>query len=190
LQQFVRGQAAVLTAELFFDTSDRGTGLKATAVTTLTEQGLRGLADRPGAACAADRRSFAGARAFPRAMCRHRCSSRRATPFAGVVTGVRQSFTFFSRFGVPLRAKPDLTLREDFPLHDQLRDLRLASPDRTHGHVLRRDETLAQLGGGAISGRPANGGASLKANRIGDPRRLEPGLRLALPPIPASGRAS
>ena len=27
LQHFVRGQAAVLTADLFFDTSDRGTGL-------------------------------------------------------------------------------------------------------------------------------------------------------------------
>ena len=34
IQQFVRGQAAVLTADLFFDTSDQGTGQKSTAVTT------------------------------------------------------------------------------------------------------------------------------------------------------------
>ncbi|HWJ37769.1 MAG TPA: hypothetical protein VNR86_03295, partial [Sphingomicrobium sp.] len=37
VQQFVRGDAEVLTLELFFDTSDKGTGVKAESVTKLTD---------------------------------------------------------------------------------------------------------------------------------------------------------
>src|SRR4249920_230332 len=38
LQQFVRGEAEKLTLELFFDSTDKGTGLGATSVTTLTDK--------------------------------------------------------------------------------------------------------------------------------------------------------
>ena len=80
-------------------------------------------------------------------------------------------------------------MREYFPLRDQLRDLKLASPDRTHGHVLRRDETLARL---AVTqyGKSSEWRRIADANRIGDPRRLQPGKRLVLPSIPVSGGAS
>ena len=38
LQQFVRGEAEKLTLELFFDSTDKGTGLGATSVTALTDK--------------------------------------------------------------------------------------------------------------------------------------------------------
>src|SRR5262245_55706269 len=38
LQQFVRGEAEKLTLELFFDSTEEGTGLGATSVTTQTDK--------------------------------------------------------------------------------------------------------------------------------------------------------
>jgi phage protein D len=47
-----------------------------------------------------------------------------------VVESVRHTFTLFSPLGVPLRATVALTLREFTPLHEQLKQLNLTSPDR------------------------------------------------------------
>lgn len=188
LQQFVRGQAAMLNADLFFDTSDHGTGTNSVAVTTLTDPIFAALCIDPELHTPPDV-IFRWGKGFPTSSLPSQVKSQARNSFRGIVTNVRQTFTFFSRFGVPLRAKLHLTLREFFPLADQLRDLRLASPDRTHGHVLRRDETLAQLAG-VQYGSSGEWRRIADANRIGDPRRLEPGKRLTLPSIPVAGGVS
>jgi hypothetical protein len=185
LQQFVRGAAAVLTAELFFDTSDRGTGLGATAVTTLTDPVFAALLIDPELHTPPSV-VFRWGAGFPGANLPSQVQAQARNSFRGILTSVRQSFTFFSRLGVPLRAKLTLSLREYFPLQDQLRDLRLASPDRTHGHVLARDETLAMLAERQY-GQTREWRRIAAANRIEDPRRLSPGRRLSLPSIPAAG---
>lgn len=188
IQQFVRGQAAVLTADLFFDTSDQGTGQKSTPVTTLTDPVFAALLIDP-ELHVPPTVIFRWGKGFPTSSVPSQVKGQARNSFRGILVSVRQNFTFFSRFGVPLRAKLHLTLREYFPLRDQLRDLKLASPDRTHGHVLRRDETLAKL---ALTqyGKSSEWRRIADANRIGDPRRLQPGKRLVLPSIPVSGGAS
>lgn len=188
LQQFVRGAAAVLTADLFFDTSDQGTGLNAKPVTTLTDPVFAALLIDPELHTPPNV-IFRWGSGFPGANLPSQVQGQARNSFRGIVTSVRQSFTFFSRFGVPLRARLHVSLREYLPLQDQLRDLRLASPDRTHGHVLSREETLAQLAQRQY-GHAREWRRIAAANRIDDPRRLAPGRRLTLPSIPAAGGAS
>lgn len=188
IQQFVRGQAATLTADLFFDTSDSGTGLKAQPVTELTDKVFAALLIDP-ELHVPPTVIFRWGPGFPGGGLPSQVQQQARKSFLEILTGVRQSFTFFSRAGVPLRAKLHVTIREYAPLARQLQDLRLASPDRTHGHVLRRDETLASLAQERY-GQTREWRRIAQANRIGDPRRLAPGRRLTVPPIPSQGDGS
>ena len=95
---------------------------------------------------------------------------------------VRCRFTLFSPEGVPLRATVNLVLREWRPFHDQLRELKLSSPDRTHRHELRAGETLSALAARYYE-NPANWRPMLDANGIDDPRRLAAGTVLAVPAL-------
>ena len=60
-----------------------------------------------------------------------------------MVESIKQKFTLFSPEGVPLRATLTLSLREYKTLDEQLEQLNLSSPDRTHAHVARAGDTLA-----------------------------------------------
>ena len=62
--------------------------------------------------------------------------------FQCVVESVRQKFTLFSPEGIPLRATLSVTLREYKTLEQQLDQLNLSSPNRTHSHIVQRGETL------------------------------------------------
>jgi nucleoid-associated protein YgaU len=108
--------------------------------------------------------------------------SQRRTEFRGLVESVRQKFTLFSPEGVPLRATLTLSLREYKTLDQQLDQLNLSSPDRTHGHVVQQGETLAAIAqryyGRATDWRPI-----AENNGIEDPRRLLPGTVLAVPTL-------
>lgn len=187
VMQFVRGEAAELSAELFFDTSDKGTGTGATPVTELTDKVFAALLIDP-ELHTPPIVIFRWGEGFPGSGLATQVKAQGRNSFRGIVTSVRQSFTFFSRGGTPLRARLNVTMLEYNPLDDQLRDLRLASPDRTHGVALRRDETLAQLAARQY-GRADEWRRIALANAISDPRRLAPGRRLTLPSIPAA-RAS
>jgi nucleoid-associated protein YgaU len=108
--------------------------------------------------------------------------NQRRNGFHCVLESVRQKFTLFSPDGVPLRATLTVTLREYKTLKNQLDELHLASPDRTHVHVLQQGETLA-----AVSARyydtPADWREVAAENALDDPRRLAPGLFLDVPPL-------
>jgi hypothetical protein len=179
LQQFVRGQARTLTAELFFDTSDHGTGLEVKAVTELTDKVVAATCIDPDAHAPPIIEFFWGG-GFPSSQLPDEVAQQREFSFRGVLTTVRQNFTFFSRLGVPLRAKLSITLKEYWELSDQLVKLRLASADRTHAHVLKTGETLSALAGDQY-GDASDWRRIAELNRIDDPRRLAPGARLALP---------
>ncbi len=102
--------------------------------------------------------------------------------FKCVLESVRQKFTLFSPEGVPLRATLTVSLREYKTLQNQLDELNLSSPDRTHVHVLQGAETLA-----TVSNRyyetPHDWRAIASENDIDDPRRLSAGLFLNVPPL-------
>jgi hypothetical protein len=106
----------------------------------------------------------------------------RRNAFSCVMESIKQKFTLFSPAGVPLRATLTVSLREYKTLEDQLEELHLSSPDRTHVHALAQGETLA-----AVARRhydsPREWRWVANANAIDDPRRIDPGIFLRVPRI-------
>jgi len=185
IQQFVRGVAEVLTVELFFDTSDKGTGVKAESVTKLTDPIYATTLIEP-SGHAPPLVTFTWGKEFPGLNLPEAQTGQRRGSFTGVVTSCRQTFTFWSRGGIPLRAKLNLTIRQYLPLDLQLEQLNPSSPDRTHGHVLRQGEALHSIA--HLYYRRADEWRRVAIdNAIEDPRRLTPGARLRVPRIPIDG---
>jgi nucleoid-associated protein YgaU len=108
--------------------------------------------------------------------------SQRRNGFRCIVESIKQKFTLFSPEGVPLRATLTVALREYKRLRDQLLELHLSSPDRTHVHALAQGESLAAVAH-RYYGDPAAWRAIARDNDIEDPRRLTPGLFLNVKPL-------
>jgi hypothetical protein len=108
--------------------------------------------------------------------------NQRRNGFKCIVESVKQKFTLFSPAGVPLRATLSVTLREYKTLDEQLAHLNLMSPDRTHSHVVQSGETLSSLAGRFYQ-NPGNWRFIADENEIEDPRRLQVGTFLTIPPI-------
>lgn len=182
LLQFVRGQTETVTMELFFDTTDRGDmSSNAVSVTTETDRIYELVKIDP------DRHAppictFSWNTKFPGGDVSHNVGNQQRTSFRCIVESVRQTFTLFSSQGVPLRAKVTLTLREYKTLEDQLKQLGLNSPDRTHSHVIQRGDTLASIAAYYYR-NPGEWRRIAEANNIEDPRRLVVGTFLNVPAI-------
>lgn len=107
--------------------------------------------------------------------------NQRRNGFKCIVESVKQKFTLFSSKGVPLRATLSVTFREYKTLDEQLAQLNLTSPDRTHSHVVQSGETLSGLAARFYQD-PGDWRFIADANDIEDPRRLAPGTFLTVPP--------
>lgn len=181
LLQFVRGQNEKLSVDLFFDTTEDGTGAGARSVTTLTDQFYSLVKIEPEGhappVCA-----FIWNASFPGANLAPAAGNQRRNHFQCVIESIKQKFTFFSPEGVPLRATLTLSLREYKTLDEQLAQLNLTSPNRTHSHVTSLGDTLAGIAGRYYR-RPGEWRAIADANDMDDPRRLAPGRFLRIPPI-------
>lgn len=186
IQQFVRGNAEKLTLELFCDSTESGTGAGARSVTEQTDkyyQLIKIIPERHAPPVV----TFLWHHKFPGDSLGEAWGNQRRNSFTGVAESVRQRFTMFSPEGVPLRATVTLVLREFKPVEQQLSELNLSSPDRTHGHVLAVGETLSAIAGRYYE-RPGEWRRIADENGIEDPRRLQPGQMLAVPRIPSGGR--
>jgi len=181
LLQFVRGQNEKLSVELFFDTTEQGTGAGATSVTTLTDK-IYSLVKIEPAGHAPPICTFIWNASFPGADLSSSAGNQRRNEFQCVVDSVRQKFTFFSPEGVPLRATLTLSLREYKTLDAQLKQLNLSSPDRSHSHVTERNDTVARLAGRYYH-KPGEWRAIADANRLTSVRRLRPGTIQELPAL-------
>jgi nucleoid-associated protein YgaU len=181
LLQFVRGQNEKMTLELFFDTTENGTGKGATSVTTYTDRMYELVKIEP-SRHAPPVCTFYWNDKFPGSDISDNIGNQRRSYFDFVVESVKQKFTLFSSEGIPLRATVTLTLREYKTLDLQLRQLNLQSPDRTQSHVTQRGETLAGIAALHYL-RPGEWRRIADSNGIEDPRRLTPGTFLTLPPI-------
>ncbi|RPI57893.1 MAG: peptidoglycan-binding protein [Acidobacteria bacterium] len=181
LLQFVRGQTEKLTVDLFFDTTEDGTGAGATPVTTLTDRFYSLVKIEPDGhappVC-----TFFWNGAFPGAFLPPVSGNQRRYDFTGIVESLKQKFTFFSPEGVPLRATLSLVLREYKTLDQQIDQLNLNSPNRSHSHVTALGDTLAGVARRYYR-RPGEWRAIAVANQIEDPRRLTSGRFLRIPPI-------
>jgi nucleoid-associated protein YgaU len=181
LQQFVYGQAEKLTVELFFDTTEDGMGANATSVTTETDQ-IYKLVKVESDSHAPPVVTFIWNEHFSGDTLTAGSGNQLRNSFTGVVESIRQQFLLFSPEGVPLRAKINLVLREYRTLEEQLNQLRLNSPERTHSRLLQAGESLSTVAGKYYQ-RPGDWRTIAIENDIEDPRRLTPGTVLSIPAI-------
>jgi Contractile injection system tube protein/LysM domain len=186
--QFVRGQTETFTLDLFFDSTDAGTGADAKPVTEKTDEIYRLLkmdAEKHAPPIilftwGAD--SFPGHRNYvtPGSQGNTQGSQIRSG-FKGVVESVRQRFTFFSSLGVPLRATLSLQIKEYKTLAEMIAEFNPQSPDRTKAHVVRQGETITRVADVAAD-NPAGWRTIAELNGLEDPFDLEPGTVLQIPP--------
>lgn len=102
-------------------------------------------------------------------------------PFIGVLESVTKKFTMFLQDGTPVRARLTLKLKE-FKMELNEREKTLQSPDKTKVHVTKRGDSLWLIASGVY------GSATLwrpiaDRNGIKNPRFLEPGTELIIPPL-------
>ncbi|HEX2093618.1 MAG TPA: hypothetical protein VHG28_14525 [Longimicrobiaceae bacterium] len=195
-RQAPRLKTEKLTLELFFDTTDSGTGATAVSVTTHTDPFYALVKINPDTHTPPICLLVWGSQ-FPGSDVpanQDQCppapsncvsvGSQRRYGFVCTVENVRQHFTLFSSGGLPLRANLTLTLAEYKPPDQQTGDTNPSSPDRTHGHVLQRGEALWQLAARYYGhGRSGEWRAIAGHNGVDDPRRLVPGTLVTVPPI-------
>jgi nucleoid-associated protein YgaU len=175
--QFVRGESETLTLELFFDTTDDGTGAGATSVNTKVDPLYR-LIKVDGQQHAPPICRVAWGEHFPGSSPAHGDVPR---SFEGVVTSCDRRYTLFSSEGIPLRALVTLSLREYKTLQEQLDQLNLQSADHTRVHIVSQGDTLTRIANDYYHD-PAQWRFIAEANAIRNARRLSPGTVLILPP--------
>jgi nucleoid-associated protein YgaU len=190
--QFVRGQTETLTLDLFFDSTDTASGgvplpggfevgaAPAEPVTKQTDRIYELLKIEP-ERHAPPTCTLIWSTGFPGSQVSH--GSQRRTGFNCIVESVRQRFTLFSSLGVPLRATLTVTFKEYKTLDEQLLQLKLNSPDRTQSHVIQAGDTLSGIAGKHYL-KPGEWRRLAVANGIEDPRRLNAGAFVEVPPIP------
>ncbi len=159
--QFTTGQGETLQLELFFDTYEAGTPVKA-HTDRLHQMALIDTSlHRP-----------------PLVLV-----TWGTLIFQGVIESLSHRFTMFLESGVPVRATCSVSLREARSATEQATENRgNESPDHAKLHAVRRGETLQSIS--AIEyDDPGEWRRIADANGIDDPFRLEPGKKLIIPPI-------
>lgn len=172
LLQYVRGQAETIALELFFDSTEEGTGPQVKPVTEKTDLFYRLIKADPGTHAPAVLLLLWGGTAFP--------GARRDNGFRCVCTGVRQQFTLFAPDGKPLRAKLTIDLKEYKELTPHLEELGFHSADHTKATVVRAGDTIT-----AITAREYGSARDWRriaaANRVSNPLALADGQILRVP---------
>ena len=175
--QFVTGNADTLTMELYFDTyaksSRHGTVKQREDVRNYTRKIARLMEiDK-------------GLHAPP--ICEFIWGPPLGTPtglqFAGIIEKVSQRFTFFLDDGTPVRATLNLTFKEYKTVEQQLQEIGRESPDRTKRAVFKQGEAL-WLYAHTEYGDPAHWRVIADKNELENPRLIEPGTELEVPPLP------
>jgi hypothetical protein len=189
-----RPRVEKMTLALFFDTSDKGMGDTAVSVAGETDKlyqlvKIDGDSHAPPICLVVWGDGFPGSQEGGQGEKKTRVDNSlpsRTTPprygFVCLVESIRQHFTLFSSGGVPLRADVTLTLAQYTPLDEQVGAGNQKSPDRSHGHVLRRGEALWHLSAQHYR-KPGEWRAIAAHNGVEDPRRLSPGRQLTVPPL-------
>lgn len=176
--QFVRGDSETLALELFFDSTENGTGGKAVSVQPLVDAFHRlvvidGDLHTPPIVRITWGQDFPGIALGD--------NDKPSSAKDAVVLSCARRFTLFNADGLPLRATVSLQLREYLTLSEQLALMNLRSADHTRVHTVREGETLPLIAFQAYED-PAKWRLISDANNLGDVRTLVPGTQLTLPP--------
>jgi nucleoid-associated protein YgaU len=178
--QFVRGQSETLALDLFFDSTEKGTGTTADPVTKYTDEFYQ-LVKIEGGTHAPPVLLFSwGEETFPGHRGYSTLGGQGRHGFKCVLESVKQRFTFFSPNGVPLRAVLSVQFKEYKTLSDQIAELKLKSADHTKTHVVERKDTLPRIAWKAY-GDPEDWRLIAEHNGIYDPMQLRTGAVLEIP---------
>jgi Contractile injection system tube protein/LysM domain len=159
LLQYVRGGSEMLTLEALVDTSDTLVDVRERYVNR-----LRGLMSPNAKEHAPPIVSFVWD----------------STVFTGVLESLGVTYVLFAPDGVPLRARLSLSLKQYRPAAVQAKEPPRRSPTVDKSYQARRGDTLSSISN-AVYRDPARWREIARANRILDPRRLEPGRVLTVP---------
>jgi hypothetical protein len=160
--QFVNGNSQTLTMELFFDTYTYQDGLD---VRSYTEQ-ITSLMDINADLHAPPLCVFSWGR----------------LNFKAVLERVTKRFTMFLDSGIPVRATLNVTFKEYRSISEQLQNPARQSSDRTKYRVVQQGDTLALIAYREYQD-PAQWRPIATANSIDNPRLLEAGMEIIIPPL-------
>ncbi len=174
--QFVRGGSRTITMDLFFDTyeektdvrlyTDRITGWDSGSTFSKLPGKAKGLMDIDSDLHAPPICQFIwGTYIFP-------C----------IIERINKRFTMFLPEGIPVRATLSVTLKEYKEYETQLKEAARQSADRTKTWQVKEGESLQSIAAKEY-GDPASWRSIAKANDIDNPRILEPGIELVIPPL-------
>lgn len=102
--------------------------------------------------------------------------------FTAVVESLGKQFTLFMPDGRPVRAKISITFKRYETISKQRTKERRSSPDRTKVRRVTADDSLWSLAA-AEYGDAGRWRHIADANGLTDPRRLDPGTELVIPPL-------
>jgi len=178
--QFVRGDATTLSMDLFFDSTEGGTGTAALPVTPEVEKfhklvSIKGDLHHPPLVQVTWGDDFPGA-SFGE-------SAQAGQTFTAAVLSVSRRFTLFNSDGKPLRAVVSLSLKQFATVAEQVTAINYKSSDHTRLHVVQEGETLPLIAFDAY-GDAREWRVIATHNRIAEPRLIVPGTELELPPRP------
>ena len=174
--QFVRGGSRTVTMDLFFDTyeekidvrifTDRITGWDSGSIFSKLPGAAKGLMDID--------------------------SDLHAPPvclfiwggyiFACIIERISKNFTMFLPEGIPVRATLNVTLKEYKEYETQLQEAARQSADRTKTWRIKEGESL-QFIAAKEYGDPTAWRTIAEENDIDNPRIIEPGTELVIPPL-------
>lgn len=158
--QFVRGTPRTLNVELFFDTYEQQSDVREHTSKIYKLLGIQSATHVP-------------------PICTFQWGHFR---FDCVVERISGRFTLFLLDGRPARATLTVALKEYIPVHVLVRRTPTESVDHTKTRTVKRGETLSTIA--AVEyGDPASWRPIADANRLDNPRRIEPGQLLVIPPL-------
>jgi contractile injection system tube protein len=175
--QFVAGNADTLTMELYFDTYAKSSSHANVKLKEDVRNYTRKIADLM---------EIDGDIHAP-PICEFTWGPPLGTPtgiqFTGIIEKVSQKFTFFLDDGTPVRATLNVTFKEYKTVQQQLAEIKFQSPDRTKRVVVKEGEAL-WLYAAREYGDPQQWRVIADKNCLENPRIIEPGTELELPPLP------
>jgi len=160
-QQFVNRSADTLSMELFFDTSEAQTDVRSEYVDKL------------------DTLASVDPELHAPPLCQFVWGD--GLSFTALVSSLDKTFTRFLPSGVPVRARVNVTFTECKP-SDYRRELKPESTDKTKAWTVTEGDTLWLIADEEY-GDPGHWRTIADANDIDNPRAVEPGESLELPPL-------
>ncbi|MFZ3167946.1 MAG: LysM peptidoglycan-binding domain-containing protein [Candidatus Methanoperedens sp.] len=160
--QYVKGNAASITLEVFYDTYEDGHDVR-----NVTDQ-LTDLMNIDPTIHGPPHLQFIW-------------GMKSKEPFYCVLERVTKKFTMFTSDGIPVRARLSITLKE-FKIGLNSRERSMQSPDKTKIYLVKQGDSLWYIAyreyGNPLTWRPI-----ADINKISNPRFLEPGTELLIPPL-------